>query len=150
MPLKEAVAARAALLAAAAARAEATGAGDRAAEIRALRASLLMAMGEDERIVRHFGAGVVSDPAVLVGTPAPVGTRVPVWLLLACLRAGETAADIVADLTRLVEEEVDAALAAASAFLDATRAPAAPRRIQTIAEATEAAAIPPEGGEAAP
>ena len=148
VPLREAVGVRLGLLDAAAARAEAAEALGRAEAIRSHRAGVAQVHGAD-RPVMHFGGGVVSDPAVLVGAPAPVCTRVPVWLILAHLASGMTVAQITAPnmLPHLVEEDVDAALRAASAILDEIRAPL-PRRVQTQAEAADDAE--PQGGAETP
>lgn len=146
--LRDALAVRLGHLDTAAARAEAAGEAVRAAVIRGHRADLVLALRGADRPVMDFGGAVVSDPAILVGTPAPVCTRVPVWLILGHLASGMTAAEITAPdaLPHLVDEDVEAALRAASAILDEMRAPTPPR-VQTRAAGAADNAEPQEGAK---
>ena len=57
---------------------------------------------------------IVSDPAVLMGKPVVVGTRITVELILEKLAAGETVEQILEAHPRLTREAVQAALAFAS------------------------------------
>ena len=62
---------------------------------------------------------VISDPAVMMGKPVIVGTRITVELILEKLAAGETVEEILEAHPRLTREGVRAALAFAA---DALRA----------------------------
>ncbi len=54
---------------------------------------------------------IVSDPAVLLGKPIVRGTRVPVYLIVGLVEAGQTSEQIVDDYPDLTVEDVAAALA---------------------------------------
>ncbi len=60
-----------------------------------------------------------SDPAVLMGKPVVVGTRVTVELILEKLAAGESIEQILEEHTRLSREAVLAAISFASEVLRA-------------------------------
>jgi uncharacterized protein (DUF433 family) len=60
-----------------------------------------------------------SDPAVMMGKPVIVGTRITVELILEKLAAGETIAQILSAHPRLKEEAIRAALAFATEALRA-------------------------------
>lgn len=60
-----------------------------------------------------------SDPAVMMGKPVIVGTRITVELILEKLAAGETVAQILSAHPRLTEEAIRAALAFATEALRA-------------------------------
>ena len=60
-----------------------------------------------------------SDPAVMMGKPFIVGTRITVELILEKLAAGETIAQILSAHPRLKEEAIRAALAFATEALRA-------------------------------
>lgn len=62
---------------------------------------------------------VISDPAVMMGKPVIVGTRITVELILEKLAAGETIEEILEAHPRLTGEGIRAALAFAA---DALRA----------------------------
>ena len=62
---------------------------------------------------------VISDPAVMMGKPVIVGTRITVELILEKLAAGETVEEILEAHPRLTREGIRAALAFAA---DALRA----------------------------
>jgi uncharacterized protein (DUF433 family) len=62
---------------------------------------------------------VISDPAVMMGKPVIVGTRITVELILEKLAAGETVEEILEAHPRLTKEGIRAALAFAA---DALRA----------------------------
>ncbi len=62
---------------------------------------------------------IVSDPAVMMGKPVIVGTRITVELILEKLAAGETVEQILDAHPRLTREAIQAALAFAT---DALRA----------------------------
>jgi uncharacterized protein (DUF433 family) len=61
----------------------------------------------EERIVR--------DPAVLVGKPVVRGTRVPVSLILNYLAHGHTIDELIGDYPNLTREDIEAAVAYATA-----------------------------------
>ena len=60
---------------------------------------------------------IVSDPAVMMGKPVVVGTRITVELILEKLAAGETVEEILEAHPRLTHEGVQAALAFAAEVL---------------------------------
>ena len=62
---------------------------------------------------------IVSDPAVMMGKPVVVGTRITVELILEKLAAGETVEQILEAHPRLTREAVQAALAFAAQALRA-------------------------------
>ena len=62
---------------------------------------------------------VVSDPAVMMGKPVIVGTRIPVEFILEKLAAGETEEEILHAHPRLTREAIRAALAFAAKVLRA-------------------------------
>ena len=62
---------------------------------------------------------IVSDPAVMMGKPVVVGTRITVELILEKLAAGETFEQILEAHPRLTREAVQAALAFAAQALRA-------------------------------
>lgn len=70
---------------------------------------------------------VVSDPAILGGTPVIRGTRITAQALLDRVRDGDTAADILADYPDLPRDTVEAALLYAEAHPPRGR-PAGQRR----------------------
>jgi uncharacterized protein (DUF433 family) len=49
---------------------------------------------------------IISDPRIMFGKPAIVGTRITVEHILRCLAAGETPDEIVADYPPLTREDV--------------------------------------------
>lgn len=60
---------------------------------------------------------IVSDPAVMMGKPAIVGTRITVELILDKLAAGETIEQILDAHPRITREAIQAALAFAAESL---------------------------------
>jgi uncharacterized protein (DUF433 family) len=60
---------------------------------------------------------VVSDPAIMMGKPVIVGTRITVESILERLAAGDSIADVVASHPRLTEAAVRDALAFAATAL---------------------------------
>jgi uncharacterized protein (DUF433 family) len=62
---------------------------------------------------------VISDPAVMMGKPVIVGTRITVELILEKLAADETIEQIVEAHPRLTKEAIQAALAFAAQVLRA-------------------------------
>ena len=62
---------------------------------------------------------IVSDPAVMMGKPVGVGTRITVELILEKLAAGETMDQILAAHPRLTREALQAALDFAARALKA-------------------------------
>jgi uncharacterized protein (DUF433 family) len=52
----------------------------------------------------------VTDPAVLLGKPIIRGTRVPVYLIVGFVEAGQTLEQIVDDYPDLTVEDVEAAV----------------------------------------
>ena len=57
---------------------------------------------------------IVSDPAVLLGKPIIRGTRVPVYLVVGLIEAGQTPEQIVDDYPDLTIVDVEAAVAYAA------------------------------------
>lgn len=57
---------------------------------------------------------IVSDAAVLMGKPIVRGTRVPVYLIVGLVEAGQAPEQIVTDYPDLTVEDVQAAVAYAS------------------------------------
>jgi uncharacterized protein (DUF433 family) len=57
---------------------------------------------------------IVTDPAVLLGKPIIRGTRVPVYLIVGLVEAGQAAEQIVDDYPDLTIEDVEAAVAYAA------------------------------------
>lgn len=53
---------------------------------------------------------IISDPAVMLGKPVIVGTRITVELILEKLAAGETVDDILDSHPRLTREGITAAI----------------------------------------
>lgn len=53
---------------------------------------------------------IVTDPAVLLSKPIVRGTRVPVYLILGLVEAGQTPEEIVDDYPDLTVEDVEAAV----------------------------------------
>ena len=60
-----------------------------------------------------------SDPAIMMGKPVVVGTRIPVELILEKLAAGETIDQLIEAHPRLTRESILAALAFAAQALRA-------------------------------
>jgi uncharacterized protein (DUF433 family) len=56
------------------------------------------------------GGRVVVDPKIMVGKPVIKGTRIPVYLILELLEAGQTIKQITDDYPELSEEDVKAAI----------------------------------------
>lgn len=65
---------------------------------------------------RHL---IQSDPAIMMGKPVIVGTRITVELILEKLAAGESIEQIIEEHPRLTEENIRAALSFASNALRA-------------------------------
>ena len=57
---------------------------------------------------------IVSDPAVLLGKPIIRGTRVPVYVVVGLVEAGQTPEQIVDDYPDLTVEDIEAAVAYAA------------------------------------
>lgn len=66
---------------------------------------------------KQFQELVVSDPKVMMGKPAIIGTRITVELILEKLAAGETPEQILESHPRLTREAIQAALAFAAEAL---------------------------------
>ncbi len=62
---------------------------------------------------------IVTNPSVMMGKPAIVGTRITVELILEKLAAGETIDDLLEAHPRLTREAIQAALAFAAEALRA-------------------------------
>jgi uncharacterized protein (DUF433 family) len=60
---------------------------------------------------------IVSDPAIMMGKPVVVGTRITVELILEKLAAGETVEQLLEAHPRLTREGIHAALAFAAEVL---------------------------------
>ncbi|MEI6168818.1 MAG: DUF433 domain-containing protein [bacterium] len=63
--------------------------------------------------MNHLKQTVVSDPAILGGTPVFEGTRVPVQNLIACLEAGDSIDLFLYDFPSVKRNQVIAVLEAA-------------------------------------
>jgi len=61
-----------------------------------------------------LGERIVTDPAVLLGKPIIRDTRVPVYLIVGLVEAGQTPEQIVDDYPDLTVEDVAAAVAYAA------------------------------------
>ena len=61
-------------------------------------------------------ARISADPAVMMGKPCVKGTRIPVYLLLEKLAAGETYEQLLAAYPQLVLEDLRACLEYAAAL----------------------------------
>ena len=66
----------------------------------------------------EYEGRIVSDPAVMHGTPVIKGTRVPVAAVLGYLGAGETIEDVMTHHPHLTVEDIRACLAYAAALAD--------------------------------
>lgn len=64
-----------------------------------------------------MGDGIAIDPKVMAGKPVIKGTRIPVYLILDLLAAGEKVEDITREYPDLHEEDVIAAIEYASGLL---------------------------------
>jgi uncharacterized protein (DUF433 family) len=73
-----------------------------------------MVMGNDQ--IKKW---IRSDPAVMMGKPVIVGTRITVELILEKLAAGESWEQVLSEHSRLTEEAIRAALAFAAEALRA-------------------------------
>jgi uncharacterized protein (DUF433 family) len=72
----------------------------------------------DENQRSKYEGRIVSDPAVMHGTPVIKGTRVPVAAVLGYLSAGETFEDVLKHHPHLTVEDIRACLAYAAALAD--------------------------------
>ena len=61
-------------------------------------------------------SGIEARPEVMTGKPCIKGTRIPVYLLLQKMAAGETADDLLAAYPQLTHEDLRACLAYAAAL----------------------------------
>jgi uncharacterized protein (DUF433 family) len=68
--------------------------------------------------IKKYGDRIVSDQAIMHGTPVVKGTRVPVAAVLGYLAGGETVDDVLGHHPHLVAEDVLACLAFAAALAD--------------------------------
>ena len=57
---------------------------------------------------------IISDPAICSGEPCVAGTRIPVWVVLSHLAAGEDMETILRNFPRLTKEDLLACLEYAS------------------------------------
>ena len=64
----------------------------------------------------RFPARISSNPAVMMGKPCVQGTRIPVYLLLEKLAAGETYEQLLTAYPQLVVEDLRACLEYAAAL----------------------------------
>lgn len=71
----------------------------------------------DNSLAKYEGR-IVSDPAIMHGTPVVKGTRVPVAAVLGYLGAGETIEDVLTHHPHLTVEDIRACLAYAAALAD--------------------------------
>jgi uncharacterized protein (DUF433 family) len=63
-----------------------------------------------------FPARIESKPAVMMGKPCVKGTRIPVYLLLEKMAAGETSEQLVAAYPQIIVEDLRACLEYAAAL----------------------------------
>lgn len=66
---------------------------------------------------RSMNDRITTDPKVLAGKPLVRGTRIPVYLILELLAAGNTREDILREYPQLKEEDIVAAIEYASQVL---------------------------------
>ncbi|MGA9626646.1 MAG: DUF433 domain-containing protein [Bryobacteraceae bacterium] len=64
----------------------------------------------------RFPAGIESKPAVMMGKPCVKGTRIPVYLLLEKMAAGETSEQLLAAYPQIEVEDLRACLEYAAAL----------------------------------
>jgi len=62
-------------------------------------------------------ARITTDPKVLAGKPVIRGTRIPVYLIVELLAAGNSRQDILKEYPQLTDEDITAAMAYASELL---------------------------------
>jgi uncharacterized protein (DUF433 family) len=62
-----------------------------------------------------FPARIESDPAVMMGKPCVKGTRIPVYLLVEKMAAGETSEQLLAAYPQITIEDLRACLEYAAA-----------------------------------
>ena len=62
-------------------------------------------------------ARITTDPNVLAGKPVIRGTRIPVYLIVELLAAGNSRPDILKEYPQLTDEDITAAMAYASELL---------------------------------
>lgn len=67
--------------------------------------------------MNHWSDWVIADPAIMMGKPVIVGTRITVELIIEKLAAGETIEQIIEAHPRLTQEAVRAALSFVSDLL---------------------------------
>ncbi|WP_171822602.1 DUF433 domain-containing protein [Sulfobacillus thermosulfidooxidans] len=64
------------------------------------------ALREKRRQVTLLAPHIAQDPAVLGGTPVLLNTRLPAWIILARLAAGETLANIQQDFPYVTQNDI--------------------------------------------
>jgi len=62
-------------------------------------------------------ARITTDPKVLAGKPVIRGTRIPVYLIMELLAAGNTRQEILKEYPQLKDEDITAAMTYASQLL---------------------------------
>ncbi len=60
---------------------------------------------------------IATDPGVLAGKPVIRGTRIPVYLILELLAAGNSRQEILKEYPQLTDEDITAAMEYASGLL---------------------------------
>lgn len=60
--------------------------------------------------VVYFTERIISDPGILRGKPTVRGTRMPVYLIVGMIEAGQTIEEIIDDFPNLSREDVEAAI----------------------------------------
>lgn len=83
----------------------------------ALTRRIEAALNQPDRSVVLLAPRVVKDPEILGGSPVLLGTRLPVWLLLARLASGETLETIQEDFPYVTEGDIRDALRVAADLL---------------------------------
>jgi len=66
--------------------------------------------GDGDRVAEYQAGRIVSDPAIMAGTPVIAGTRIPVRTIIGYLRAGHTVEEIIAEFPHLTPEDIEAAV----------------------------------------
>jgi len=69
---------------------------------------------EKRQVNIRLSPRIVSDPNICGGEPCVAGTRVPVWVVLSHLAAGEDKETLLQNFPRLTKEDIQACLEYAS------------------------------------
>ena len=69
---------------------------------------------EKQKLNMRLSTRIASDPNICGGEPCLAGTRIPVWVVLSHLAAGEDIETILSNFPRLTKEDIQACLEYAS------------------------------------